>query len=195
MPMSHELSPPRRYPRLRLQTLLLAVVGAGIVHIGMTFAWPYLATGNAVRRIAAVLPADGLKPLPPVSPKTQTVAFQSPDIRHAACKFNVSEAAYVVRATLPEAGWTFSVHSASGDSVYVVTGQDQRRTEIAVLVLPPGDRFVGVLPEARLAAGFAQVSMPSAEGIVLIRAPNKGAAYQAQVDAELAKATCTPRRT
>jgi len=76
-----------------------------------------------------------------------------------------------------------------------VTGQDQRRTEIAVLILPPGDRFVGVLPEARLAAGFAQVSMPSADGIVLIRAPDKGIAYRAQVDAELAKASCAPRRS
>ena len=50
-------------------------------------------------------------------------------------------------ATLPEAGWTLSVHNALGDSIYVVTGQDQKSTDIALLLLPPGDRFVGVLPE------------------------------------------------
>ena len=87
------------------------------------------------------------------------------------------------------------MHNGAGDSIYVVTGQDQRRTDIAVLLLPPGDQFVGVLPEARLAAGLAQISMPGAEGIVLIRAPDKGVAYQAELLAELAKATCTPKRS
>lgn len=186
---------PRLYPRLRWRTLALALIGAGIVHICMTFAWPYVSSGDAVLRLAASLPPNAMRVLPAATPKTQIIAFQGPDLRYAGCRVNVAEAAYVVRATLPEAGWTFSVHSGSGDSIYVVTGQDQRRTEIAVLLLPPGDQFVGVLPEARLAAGLAQVSMPSAEGIVLIRAPDKGVAYQAEILAELAKASCTPRRT
>jgi uncharacterized membrane protein len=188
-------TPARRFPRLRLRTLLLSVIGAGIVHICMTFAWPYLATGNPVRRVAAALPADLMKILPQPTPRAQLMAFQGPDSRYAACKFNVADAAFAVRAVLPEAGWTFSVHNAAGDSVYVVTGQDQRRTDVAVLLLPPGDRFVGLLAEARLTSGFAQVALPSAEGIVLIRAPDKGVAYRAEVDAELAKATCTPRKS
>ena len=186
---------PRRYPRPRLHTLLLAVIGAGIVHICMTLAWPHWASNNPVRRIMATLPPDVMRVLPQPTPKTQIFAYQGPDIRYAACRFNVAEAAYAVRATLPDVGWSLSVHNVTGDSVYMVTGQEQKRTDVAVLVLPPGDRFVGVLPEARLAAGFAQVPVSSAEGIVLIRAPNKGVAFQAEVDAELAKATCTPRRS
>ena len=186
--------PRRRYPRLRLRTLLFALIGAGIVHICMTFTWPYLSTNAAVDRIAAALPPDVRRALPQPSPDGQVMPFQGPDSSYVACKFNVSEAAYAVRATLPEAGWTFSVHDARGDSVYVVTGQDQRRTDIAVLLLPPGEWFVGLLPEARLAAGFAQVSMPGSKGIVLVRAPNKGLAYKAEIEAELAKASCMPRR-
>lgn len=193
--MTVEPQAPRRFPRLRLHTVVLAVIAAGIVHIATTLAWPYWAANSAVRRIAGSLPPDVMRLLPTAQPKAQLVAFQSPDFRYAACRFNVSEAAYAVRATLPEAGWSLSVYSAAGDSVYMVTGQEQRRTDIALLILPPGDRFVGLLPEARLAAGFAQVPMPTAEGIVLIRAPDKGVAYRADVDAELAKATCTPRRT
>ncbi len=186
---------PRYYPRLRLRTLGLALIGAGIAHICMTFTWPYVSSADAVLRLAAALPPNVMRLLPPTTPKSQIIAFQGPDLRYAACRVNVAEAAYVVRATLPEAGWTFSVHNGAGDSVYVVTGQDQKRTDIAVLLLPPGDQFVGVLPEARLAAGLAQVSMPGSEGIVLIRAPDMGVAYQAQITAELSKATCTPKRS
>lgn len=185
----------RRYPRPRLRTLLLAGIGAGIVHICMTLAWPAWISGNPVRRIMATLPPDVMRMLPAPTPKTQVYAFQGPDVHYAACRFDVSEAAYAVRATLPDAGWSLSVHNADGDSVYMVTGQEQRRTDVAVLVLPPGDRFVGVLPEARLAAGYAQVPVIGAAGIVLIRAPNRGVAYQMEIEAELAKASCTPRRS
>jgi uncharacterized membrane protein len=187
--------PPRRYPRPRLHTLLLAVIAAGIVHISMTLAWPYWTSSTPVRRIMATLPPDVMQLLPVPTPKTQIYAFQGPDVRYAACRFNVSEAAYAVRATLPDAGWSLSVHNATGDSVYMVTGQEQKRTDVAVLVLPPGDRFIGVLPESRLAAGFAQVPVTGAEGIVLIRAPDRGVAYQAEMNAELSKATCLPRRS
>ena len=42
---------PRLYPRLRWRTLALALIGAGIVHICMTFAWPYVSSGDAVLRL------------------------------------------------------------------------------------------------------------------------------------------------
>jgi len=186
---------PRRGPRIKMHTLVLAAIAGAIVHIGATFAWPGLATGDAYRRLARTLPLDQMRVLPPTAPKTQVIAFQAPDLRYAVCRFNAAGAAIAVRARLPEAGWTFSVHGAQGQSVYVVAGQDQRPTDIALLLLPPGERFVGPLPEARLASGLAQVPLPTAEGIIMIRAPAKGAAYQANLEAELAKASCTPRKS
>lgn len=193
----HDPRPVKRWrgPRLRLHTILLAAIAGGIAHIGATFAWPHLVNADAMRRLSAVLPADKMQILPRASPKTQVIAFQAADLTYAICRFNAAEAAIAVRATLPEAGWTFSVHGPDGNSIYVVTGQDQRPTEIAVLLVPPGERFIGPLPEARLASGLAQVPLPAATGIVMIRAPDKGPAYQSIQDAELAKASCTPRRS
>lgn len=181
--------------RLKLRTFMLAVIGGGIVHIGITFAWPYLAKADALVRLSKVLPVDKMVVLPRTSPKSQAIAFQAPDLRYAMCRFNAAEAAIAVRASLPEAGWTFSVHGPDGQSIYVVTGQDQRPTDIAVLLIPPGERFIGPLPEARLATGLAQVPLPAAEGIIMVRAPDKGPAYDASIEAELAKASCIPRRS
>ena len=42
----------RRYPRLRLHTILLSLLAAGIVHILATIAWPSWTSAGAVRRIA-----------------------------------------------------------------------------------------------------------------------------------------------
>jgi uncharacterized membrane protein len=115
-------------------------------------------------------------------------------MRYALCRFDASDAAIVARAGLPEPGWTFSIHGLTGDTIYVITGQEQKRTDIALLLIPPGERFLGVLPEARLGSGLSQLQLPVKEGMIMLRAPNKGPAYNAEIDAELIKASCLARR-
>jgi hypothetical protein len=41
---------------------------------------------------------------------------------------------------------------------------------------------------------LSQLQLPIKEGIIMLRAPNKGPAYNAEVDAELIKASCVARR-
>jgi uncharacterized membrane protein len=181
-------------PRIRFRTIAAGLLAGGIVHIMLTFAWPSLREQRAFAKLNPPLPVNQMRLLPPTSAKTQVLPFQSPDMRYAVCRFDASDAAIVTRASLPEPGWTFSIHSPNGETVYVITGQEQRRTDIALLLLPPGDRFLGVLPEARLGSGLSQLQLSIKEGIIMLRAPNKGAAYNAEIDAELVKASCLARR-
>ena len=182
-------------PRLRFRTLVAGLLAAGIVHSLLTFAWPGLKARSALAGLRALnLPVNQMRLLPPTSAKTQVLPFQAPDMRYAICRFNASDAAIIARASLPEPGWTFSIHSLTGDTVYVITGQEQRRTDIALLLLPPGDRFLGVLPEARLGSGLSQLQLSIKEGMIMLRAPSKGPAYNAEVDAELIKSSCLARR-
>ena len=181
-------------PRIRFRTIVAGVLAAAIVHIMLTFAWPSLRGQRAFAKVNPPLPVNQMRLLPPTSTKTQVLPFQAPDMRYAICRFDASDSAIVTRASLPEPGWTFSIHGTNGETVYVITGQEQRRTDIALLLLPPGDRFLGVLPEARLGSGLSQLQLSIKEGIIMLRAPNKGAAYNAEVDAELVKASCLARR-
>jgi uncharacterized membrane protein len=182
-------------PRIRFRTIVAGLIAAGIVHILLTFSWPGLSGRQAFAGIRSSVPViNQMRLLPPTSAKTQVLPFQAPDMRYAICRFDASDSAIVARASLPEPGWTFSVHGVTGETVYVITGQEQRRTDIALLLIPPGDRFLGVLPEARLGSGLSQLQLPIKEGIIMLRAPNKGPAYNAEVDAELIKASCVARR-
>jgi uncharacterized membrane protein len=182
-------------PRIRFRTIVAGLLAAGIVHILLTFAWPAWHARQALAGLRALnMPVNQMRLLPPTSAKTQVLPFQAPDMRYAICKFNASDAAIVAKASLPEPGWSFSIHSPTGETVYVITGQEQRRTDIALLLLPPGDRFLGVLPEARLGSGLSQLQLAINEGIIMLRAPSKGPAYNAEVDAELVKASCLARR-
>jgi uncharacterized membrane protein len=182
-------------PRLRFRTIVAGLLAAGIVHILLTFSWSGLPGRQAFAGIRSTVPVvNQMRLLPPTSAKTQVMPFQAPDMRYAVCRFDASDSAIVTRASLPEPGWTFSVHGLTGETVYVITGQEQRRTDIALLLIPPGDRFLGVLPEARLGSGLSQLQLPIKEGIIMLRAPNKGPAYNAEIDAELVKASCVARR-
>jgi uncharacterized membrane protein len=181
-------------PRIRFRAILAGLLAAGIVHILLTFAWPTWKGRQAFTDLKARTQANQMRLLPPTSTKAQVLPFQAPDMRYALCRFDASDAAIVARASLPEPGWTFSIHGPTGETVYVITGQEQRRTDIALLLLPPGDRFLGVLPEARLGSGLSQLQLTIKEGIIMLRAPNKGPAYNAEVDAELIKASCLARR-
>jgi uncharacterized membrane protein len=164
-------------PSLRLRTIVAGLLAAGIVHIVLTFAWPSLRGQQAFAAVKS-MPVNQMQLLPPTSAKAQVLPFQAPDMRYA----------------LPEPGWTFSIHGPTGDTIYVITGQEQKRTDIALLLIPPGERFLGVLPEARLGSGLSQLQLPVKEGMIMLRAPNKGPAYNAEVDAELLKASCLARR-
>ena len=180
-------------PSIRFRTVVAGLLAAGIVHILLTFAWPGLRGRQAFAGFRS-MPVNQMRLLPPTSTKTQVLPFQAPDMRYALCRFDASDSAIVARASLPEPGWTFSIHGPAGETIYVITGQEQRRTDIALLLIPPGDRFLGVLPEARLGSGLSQLQLPIKEGIIILRAPNKGPAYNAEVDAELIKASCLARR-
>ena len=181
-------------PSIKFRTIVAGLLAAGIVHILLTFAWPSLRGQQAFAGFRTTMPVNQMRLLPPTSTKTQVLPFQAPDMRYALCRFDASDSAIVARASLPEPGWTFSIHGPTGETIYVITGQEQRRTDVALLLIPPGDRFLGVLPEARLGSGLSQLQLPIKEGIIILRAPNKGPAYNAEVDAELIKASCLARR-
>jgi uncharacterized membrane protein len=181
-------------PRIWLRTIVAGLMAAGILHVLITFAWPTLRGREAFAGIKAITQVNQMRLLPPTSTKTQVLPFQSPDMRYALCRFDASDSAIVVRASLPEPGWIFSIHSPAGETVYVITGQEQKRTDVALLLLPPGDRFLGVLPEARIGSGLSQLQLGIKEGTIMLRAPSKGPAFNAEIDAELIKASCLPRR-
>ena len=95
-------------------------------------------------------------------------------------------------AFLPEAGWTLTLYAPSGEAYYALPASE-RVTALNLLVVPPGEYFVGPASEVR--AGPAQdvshVSAPASRGIAVIRAPIKGRTYVAHTERELERSACS----
>ena len=178
-----------------LRVLLVTAIAAAIVHICATFAIPHLVATGAYERLAPRLPVNALVLLPPPTPKTQLLPYQAPDMHYALCRFDASQAPVVIKASLPDSGWTFALYSPEGVNFYAVPGHDQRRTEIHAVLAPQSDAWMANWTATSLAdRNLTEIQTPSPRGLLVIQAPIKGQAYRRDIEAELARASCAALR-
>jgi uncharacterized membrane protein len=174
----------------------IALTLAGIVHILVVFAMPVMTGSNTFRKFAGSLPANRMDLLPPIAPGQQPLPFMSPDSRYAVCRYDTSAGPVAVSVNLPDIGWVLALYSLEGDNFYHVVGQSSRRTTLSLLLVPPSEQVVGTPAEAQTATpAGAPVTVAARQGLLFVRAPERGAAYRQDVEAELKKARCTLRRT
>jgi len=178
------------------QLILAAPVAAGILHICATFAAPYLTAASAYSRLAPGLPVNRMQLLPVAAAGAEPLPFASPDARYAMCRFNTSAGPVDVSATLPpDLGWTLTVVTPEGDNIYATASVPSRPTPVTLVLVPSDDAFLGVTMEARGIANSATppTAVAATRGIIVVRGPDKGFAYQHQVDTVLRDAKCTAR--
>ena len=178
------------------QLILAAPVAAGILHICATFAAPYLTAASAYSRLAPGLPVNRMQLLPVAAAGAEPLPFASPDARYAMCRFNTSAGPVDVSATLPpDLGWTLTVVTPEGDNIYATASVPSRPTPVTLVLVPSDDAFLGVTMEARGIANSATppTAVAATRGIIVVRGPDKGFAYQHHVETVLRDAKCTAR--
>lgn len=182
--------------RIQTRVVLAALVGMAILHIVATLAAPYMATASGYQRLQRTLPLNSMMLLPPVTPTSQPLPYAAPDSRYAMCRFETAGSPVVLNATLGDVGWTLALYTPEGQNIYVASGQAGQQTEISLRLVPSGDRFAGLTPEARGLAPSAQppLSIAAPQGIAILRAPDRGLAFRGQTEAILRKANCAPSR-
>ena len=175
------------------RTIVGALIVGALLHIVATLSWANLTASRAYETLAAPLPVNRMLVTQPVTAARQMLPFQTPDLRVAACRYDTTDGPIAIRASLPGLGWSLSLHGERGDNFFVVMGQEGRRTELALLLVPQGEEFVPLPGDAVGPQAMAQVPLQQHRGIAFLRGPVRGPAYRAEVEAELARASCTLR--
>ncbi|CFX31279.1 conserved exported protein of unknown function [Candidatus Filomicrobium marinum] len=179
--------------RPNLRVILAALCAIGILHIIATLTAPLFNVSTAYARLEPVLPVNKIKILPPVTPEAQPLPFLTPDVRYAMCRYDATAGPVTVTAVLPGRGWSLALHTPDGDNVYSATGRDDRSTTLRLRIVPTEDRFFGMSPEAlgRPRPTARTQTVESSRGIAIIRAPDKGEAYNHLIEADLRRARCS----
>jgi uncharacterized membrane protein len=188
---------PRWLHRIDRRTLVGAALLGGILHICVTFAAPVLATfampmlgSTAYQQLRDSLPLNKMIVLPPPAHGRQILPFLPPDMLYAMCRYELAGGPIAVTAALTDAGAVLSLHTPRGDNFYVLPGQSLRRAEVSFLVVPSAGTD-SALVQQRATAADAQVASPTLEGLIVVRLPIRGLAWQAETQAMLERASCT----
>ena len=172
-----------------------AAVTTGIVHIIMTFAVPEIVGQSAYAKLTRMLPLHRMYLLAPITATNQPLPFLTNDMRYAMCRFQTAQGSVSVSASLPDSGWTISILTKDGENTYAVAGQSGKKTDVNLLLVPPGERLLGFAPDAVAAqSSGVPLGVQVREGVVVIRAPIKGQSYLTEIEKELQRATCSYRR-
>lgn len=188
-----QISPLISWMQARGRVLAVAVILAAILHIVATLIAPRIAGGTPFAKLAPVAPLHTFKVLPPITPQTQPLAFMAPDVRYAMCRYDTAQGPVSVSARLPGRGWALGLYTPEGDNFYTALGQDGQPTDIALLLTPVADRFLGLTPEARgqVSEATTTLNIATGKGLIVVRAPDQGLAYRAETEAVLKNARCT----
>jgi uncharacterized membrane protein len=172
------------------RTFAAAALVAGIVHICATFAAPLLGSGHAYAKLKDLLPLNRMVVLPPPVPGRQLLPYLQPDALYAMCRYELTGGSVTVTAAVAGAGWVLSLHTPQGDNFYVMPGQQLRRGEVSFLVVPSGVSDLIRAPKPASPTD-TQIVSPTLEGLIVVRAPLKGVAWQAETEAALRRSSCT----
>lgn len=187
-------SAPIRLFSLRFLAILLCVAGAA--HIISTFSVMRDTSHSAYKRLSPALAANTMTLMPPVTPATQLLPFMTSDARYSVCRFDASKGPVSVNIDLMDLGWTAGVYKTDGSSVYSATAPPGKITHIALTIMPGDDRFMGLTPEARGKVSNSvetPLTVTAKDGLIVVRAPDKGLSYASQSEAGLARSSCAPK--
>jgi len=179
-------------PKINLRLAGAAMVAVGILHICATLAAPHMIQSSAYTRLSPLLPLNKMLVLPKLTPESQPLPFLTADVRYAMCRYDTANGGVRITARLPRRGWSLALHTPEGDNIYSALGQEDRPTTINLHLIPAGTRFSGLTPEALgVASRDSQVQViATRRGIAVIRAPDRGTAYEQTNEIELNSSSC-----
>ena len=148
-----------------------------------------------MQRLGETLPANRMRVIPPATSENQLVPFVGPDVRLAVCRYDVTDGPVNVIATLPDKGWSLGIYTMQGDNFYVIPATEFRRSEVTFQLIPQSEKFLGLFSMSRgVEASASQIPVLQPQGLVVVRAPMRGRAYQAETEAFLQRAECAVSR-
>jgi uncharacterized membrane protein len=184
----------RTLSRLDWRWMCFALCGTAVVHIIATLIPAYYSTNSAYYRLSEGLPANTFLVLPAARPGAQVIPFQQPDTRYAVCRYDTASGPVVLDAVLPAAGWTLSIHSADGSSLYEAPGRAEGATTVSLLLKPPGGYFLGLsVGDQDTPDDHSKVELPHTTGLIVIRGPLGGMAYAHHTEKIISSAVCALR--
>jgi uncharacterized membrane protein len=177
--------------RRLVHTLLLGLLGAGIVHIVVLFLIPELSERDTWSRLEATADLYAITPL--VAERgggTPVVKSVDPLFRAVACRFDLDDGMTQIKAPGKVPFWSVSIYDRNGHDVYSFNDRSAEKGVLDTVVLTPA-QMIAVRKDLPVdLVGSVFVETEAGEGIAVIRAFVPDDSWKPAVERFLAQASC-----
>lgn len=177
--------------RVHWQTMVAAVLLGGVIHIACTLGLATFGRNPTFERLRGELPANRAVVLPPGDARVAAVPYLAPDMQYAMCRYDLSAGPVTLQASLPDPGWSLTVHTPQGDNFYAISAAKDKPTSLTFEITwttDPPVRGDGIASDATA----TRLNSPTPQGLVIVRAPLRGLAWSGLIQTELAATRCQP---
>jgi uncharacterized membrane protein len=177
--------------RRLLHTVLLGLVGAGIVHIAVLLLVPQFSERDAWSRLAERAGPYSMTRFEAETGGAPVVKSVDPLFYAAACRFDLTDGMVQVKAAGRIPFWSVSVYDRSGHNLYSFNDHSASKRALDAVVLTPA-QMIGVRKDLpKEFEGSVFIEAPIAEGIVVIRSFVPDESWKPIVSRFLQQSSCT----
>ncbi|MDK9697803.1 MAG: DUF1254 domain-containing protein [Siculibacillus sp.] len=165
---------------------------AGVVHIVTVLGVPRFAVNDPWREIGEIAGDGVFSRLPRPAPGVKTLPGLDPAMTHAACRFSLDKGPMRIRAETTDGYWSLSLYDRRGLWVWGVDNRASEQKPIDILV---ADHVQVAQLRESLPEEFDDVVIvdwSGREGFAIYKVLVPIRSREAEIDAALATAKCTP---
>ncbi|MGH1352584.1 MAG: DUF1254 domain-containing protein [Methyloligellaceae bacterium] len=171
--------------------VIATIVIAGIVHILAVLNLPSLAPKSAWFRLRNDVPVNKMLLLAKLDEKPSLLPMMAPDVRYAICRYDLSKGPVTIRSKIPNALFSVAAYDQLGQNFYVITGASLQREELYLVVTQNSNTAEEEVSASEKSDDVVVINSAGSKGVLLLRAPIAGPAYELQTEELLKNATCS----
>ncbi len=175
-----------------IRTLLLGLIGAGLIHIAVVLLVPYYSDRNSWSRISAYGDDWQFHPVTREgAPGTVPLAFD-PLFKATACRFDITDLPAHITGVGTTPYWSISVYNRQGENLYSINDRTAIADQLDLVVATPLQMIELNKTKPEDAENAVLIEADMDEGFVVVRSVVPDESWQSQVDAFLKSTSCTP---
>ena len=179
-------------PRFTLVVGLLAILClATIIHILVILSVPNNVQHSAYDNIATYGPDRQFNLLPEVKPGQEPLPDLDPAMKHAACRFALTDGPVLFNASIPVSFWSIGLFNEAGEAVYSLNNRTVGSEELSMLVLTPEQLSILRENPPENLEDLIVIETEEISGFALLRAYVPHSIKADQIDMALQEASCS----
>ncbi|WP_305988778.1 hypothetical protein [Roseibium sp. MMSF_3544] len=178
-------------PRFTLTLTIVAILFlATIIHILVVLSIPLNVRHSAYDNVATHGPDRQFNLLPDVHPGEEALPDLDPAMKHAACRFQLSDGPVLFDASIPTSFWSIGLFNSAGEAIYSLNNRTAGAERLSMLVLTsPQLSILRENPPENL-EDLIVIETGEISGFALLRAYTPDEARADVVDRALQNASC-----